>query len=92
VELIPGPIEPEVLERLKQRMTSEPRAAVVVQLPGRNLTPAFQRIAGALGRGAGAATDSADDEPRWSAALGLRIVHRYALPNGRRYALLERGV
>jgi hypothetical protein len=31
-----------------------------------------------------------DDElPAWIAASGLKIAHRYALPNGRRYALLE---
>ena len=31
-----------------------------------------------------------DDElPTWIAASGLKIAHRYALPNGRRYALLE---
>jgi 4-amino-4-deoxy-L-arabinose transferase-like glycosyltransferase len=90
VEFIPGPVEPEVLERLKQRMASEPRAVVVVQLSGRNLTPTFQRVASEIDRTAGRAIDSGEDEPRWSAALGLRIARRYALPNGRRYALLER--
>jgi hypothetical protein len=90
VEFIPGPVEPEALERLKQRMASEPRTVVVVQLSGRNLTPTFQRVASAFDRAAGRAIDSGEDEPRWSAALGLRIVRRYALPNGRRYALLER--
>jgi hypothetical protein len=29
------------------------------------------------------------DLPAWTPALGLRVAHRYALPNGRRYALLE---
>lgn len=89
VELIPGRIEPRALERLKEKMASEPRAAVVVQLSGRSLTPAFQRIADAFGRGTGPTKDSANDEPPWSAALRLRILRRYALPNGRRYALLE---
>jgi hypothetical protein len=28
--------------------------------------------------------------PPWAAAADLKIVHLYALPNGRRYALLQR--
>jgi len=88
VESIPGRIEPKTLGRLQETMASEPRAVVVVQLSGRNLMPALQRVAAAFGR-SGSAKDS-DDEPQWSAALGLRVLRRYALPNGRRYALLER--
>ena len=90
VESIPGRIEPRTLGRLQETMASEPRAVVVVQLSGRNLMPALRRVAEAFGRSSGPAKDSATDEPRWFAALGLRILRRYALPNGRRYALLER--
>jgi len=32
----------------------------------------------------------ADPAPRWAAAAGLRMIKRYALPNGRRYAVFER--
>jgi hypothetical protein len=61
-----------------------------VHLPGRELTGALRRLADALGVAAARAA-SAPDLPAWTPALELRIAHRYALPNGRRYALLEKG-
>jgi hypothetical protein len=59
-----------------------------VQLPGRELTGALRRLADALGLAA-ARAGSSPDLPAWTPALALRVAHRYALPNGRRYALLE---
>jgi hypothetical protein len=62
---------------------------VVVQLPGRTLTPAFRRLAKLLGVEADPAEDSPKLEPGWISASRLRSAQLYALPNGRRYALLE---
>jgi hypothetical protein len=70
---------------LAERLAREPDALVVTLLPGRELTPAFRRAAE---RFHARALDDAP-LPAWIAASGLRIAHRYALPNGRRYALLE---
>jgi 4-amino-4-deoxy-L-arabinose transferase-like glycosyltransferase len=88
VEIVPGPIGPVSIERLRQRMAREPSAFAVVQLPGRSLSPGLQRIADRFGLKIDAARDSAG-APAWISASQLRIAHLYALPNGRRYALLE---
>jgi hypothetical protein len=69
-------------------MAREPRAFAVVQLHGRSLSPALQRIADEFGLTIDAVRDSAG-APAWILAAQLRIAHLYALPNGRRYALLE---
>jgi 4-amino-4-deoxy-L-arabinose transferase-like glycosyltransferase len=87
VGLIPGPLSPQSIERLQEKMASEPRALVVVQLPGRTLTRTFRRVAELFGWKAGQAEDSAP--PPGDFASELRRVRLYALPNGRRYALLE---
>jgi hypothetical protein len=62
---------------------------VVVQLPGRILTRTFRRVAQQFGFKAGQAQDSAELEPPWISASQFRSAQLYALPNGRRYALLE---
>ncbi len=90
VELIAGPINLASLARLQEQVAEEPQAYVLVQLPGRNLTPTFQRIAERLRAGAGHAQDAVENAPPWAAPSQLRTAHLYALPNGRRYALLER--
>jgi 4-amino-4-deoxy-L-arabinose transferase-like glycosyltransferase len=83
-ELVPGPLGAAALGDLRERLSREPDALVVTLLPGRELVGAFRRGAERLNAGA------VDDElPAWIAAAGLKIGHRYALPNGRRYALLE---
>jgi 4-amino-4-deoxy-L-arabinose transferase-like glycosyltransferase len=73
VGLIRGPIDAAATERLEERLAREPRSLVVTQLPGR----------AALG------VSGVEREPQWLSAPWLRIAHRYALPHGRRYALLE---
>ncbi|HLN48229.1 MAG TPA: glycosyltransferase family 39 protein [Steroidobacteraceae bacterium] len=88
VGIVQGPIDPVSIERLQQKLTRETRAYVVVQLAGRSLSPALLRIADELGLKTDAVRDSAG-APAWISASQLRIAHRYALPNGRRYALLE---
>jgi len=75
--------------RLRELMASRPRAFVVAQWPGRDMTPTVRRMAHALGL----KLDTASLEPAappWAVAADLKVVHLYALPNGRRYALLQR--
>jgi len=88
VGLIAGPIDSRSIEVLHQDLAREPRAFVLVQLPGRGITPTFRRIASRLGLDL-ATPGSLETPPAWAAGLPLRMAHAYALPNGRRYALLE---
>jgi 4-amino-4-deoxy-L-arabinose transferase-like glycosyltransferase len=85
-ELVRGPLDTAALVALRERLAREPDARVVTLLPGRELEGAFLRIAERFKPGA-AALD--DELPRWIGASGLEVAQRYALPNGRRYALLE---
>jgi 4-amino-4-deoxy-L-arabinose transferase-like glycosyltransferase len=83
-ELVPGPLGATALAELRERLTREPDARVVTLLPGRELVGTFRASAERF------KPRALDDElPTWIAASGLKIAHRYALPNGRRYALLE---
>jgi 4-amino-4-deoxy-L-arabinose transferase-like glycosyltransferase len=85
-ELVPGPLGAAALADLREHLTREPDALVVTLLPGRQLIGAFRESAARF------KPQALDDElPTWIAASGLKIAHRYALPNGRRYALLEAG-
>jgi 4-amino-4-deoxy-L-arabinose transferase-like glycosyltransferase len=86
VELVPGPIDATAIARLRARLASEPEALIVAQLPGRELVGPLRRLAE---RFAHATALEPEREPGWILAARLRILHRYALPNGRRYALLE---
>jgi 4-amino-4-deoxy-L-arabinose transferase-like glycosyltransferase len=80
VALIPGPIEPAALDSLRAETLAVPQSLVVVQLPHPALT-----MAAAFG-----AARRSDNKPElpWAEAAGLRVAKSYALPNGRRYALL----
>ena len=83
-DLVPGPLGPAALADLRERLAREPGALVLTLLPGRELVGGFRRIAARFD------SRALDDEaPTWIAASGLKVAHRYALPNGRRYALLE---
>jgi 4-amino-4-deoxy-L-arabinose transferase-like glycosyltransferase len=83
-ELVPGPLGATALADLRERLAREPDALVVTLLPGRELMGAFRESAERF------KPQALDDElPAWIAASGLKTAHRYALPNGRRYALLE---
>jgi 4-amino-4-deoxy-L-arabinose transferase-like glycosyltransferase len=83
-ELVPGPLGVTALAELRERLAREPDARVITLLPGRELVGAFRASAERF------RPQALDDEPpTWIAASGLKIAHRYALPNGRRYALLE---
>jgi 4-amino-4-deoxy-L-arabinose transferase-like glycosyltransferase len=85
-ELVPGPLDTASLTALRERLARAPDALVVTLLPGRELVGAFLRNAERFKPGARALDDAL---PPWIAASGLKVAHRYALPNGRRYALLE---
>jgi 4-amino-4-deoxy-L-arabinose transferase-like glycosyltransferase len=83
-ELVPGPLGAAALADLRERLAREPDARVVTLLPGRELTGALRASAERF------KPQALDHElPAWIAASGLKIAYRYALPNGRRYALLE---
>ncbi len=89
VELIRPPMDEQAIARLRELTAGRPHAFVLAQWPGRQTTPALQRLAHALGvRLDSGPAERAD--PAWAAAAGLAVVHLYALPNGRRYALLQR--
>jgi 4-amino-4-deoxy-L-arabinose transferase-like glycosyltransferase len=90
VDLILGPITSASAERLRAHLADAPRSVVLAQLPGRNETRTVRELREILGLNPGTASgaDSAPT-PAWAVEAGLRIAHLYALPNGRRYALLE---
>jgi 4-amino-4-deoxy-L-arabinose transferase-like glycosyltransferase len=97
VDLIKGPVDDAAIARLRELTGARPDAFVIAQWPGRDTTPAVRRIAQVLGltRALGIAPAPAPalpgrEQPAWVAAADLKVVHLYALPNGRRYALLQR--
>lgn len=90
VGLIPPPIDPGAIDRLRAQVQAAPQGFVVAQLPGR-AGGGVQRIARDLGLGPRAAAQpaAAEPQPPWADAAGLRLAKSYSLPNGRRYALFE---
>jgi 4-amino-4-deoxy-L-arabinose transferase-like glycosyltransferase len=87
VNRIPGPIDAGAIARVRDTLIQAPQDLVLVQLPGRALTPEWQGLARRLGK----TPDLADfGEPAWLENSGLVTVKLYAEPNGRRYALLAR--
>lgn len=84
VDLVRAPMDASSVAQLKQALAATPDALVIVQLSGRETTDAYRRIAAMLGIGVA----TLEQAPEWAAAAGLRVAHRYSLPNGRRYALL----
>jgi hypothetical protein len=84
VELVRAPMDTTSVTQLKQKLAGEPRALVVVQLSGREMTDTYRRIAASFG----ITTASLEQAPQWAPEVGLGVAHRYSLPNGRRYALL----
>jgi 4-amino-4-deoxy-L-arabinose transferase-like glycosyltransferase len=93
VGLIPAPATAASIERLRAQLALAPQSVVMTQLPGRS----DSRFVGDLSRRLGlpqlVAVPRADNAqpPLWAAGLKLHVAHRYALPNGRRYELLEAG-
>ena len=88
-ETVNGPLDERSLLRVKELTAADPTALVVAQWPGRELTPTARRIASMLRLRLDPASLEPQDPP-WVTSAGLRVVRLYALPNGRRYALLQR--
>jgi 4-amino-4-deoxy-L-arabinose transferase-like glycosyltransferase len=91
VDLIPGPLTPRSEDLLRTRLAAAPDSVVLTQLPGRDASPTLQAVEEWWGRHRRTPRPGGGTEltPEWALRAGLRIAHRYALPNGRRYALLE---
>jgi 4-amino-4-deoxy-L-arabinose transferase-like glycosyltransferase len=90
VDLIPGPITPLSGGRLRADLAGAPRSVVLTLLPGRNESRTVREIKDRLGLNPRTTTRPGPDPiPDWAFDAKLRIAHLYALPNGRRYALLE---
>jgi 4-amino-4-deoxy-L-arabinose transferase-like glycosyltransferase len=90
VDLIPGPITPMSAGLLRLHLAGDPRSVVLTQLPGRNESRTVREIKDWLGlKPPTTPRLDPDPAPDWASDVRLRIAHRYALPNGRRYALLE---
>jgi 4-amino-4-deoxy-L-arabinose transferase-like glycosyltransferase len=85
---VPGPINAASVDALRTLVETAPRSLVLVQLDGRKINPRVQALATRLGVALGRAAERVD--PAWLDTAQLRISQRYELPNGRRYALLER--
>ena len=91
VDLIPGPITPMSSGRLRAELADAPRSVVLTQLPGRSESRTVRGVKDWLGLTPRTTTPGPDPDPTpgWALDARLRIARLYALPNGRRYALLE---
>jgi 4-amino-4-deoxy-L-arabinose transferase-like glycosyltransferase len=88
VDLIPGPVDAASIEHLRADTVAAPQSLIVVLLPGR-ATAIAQRYGFGSRRGPSAQRSDGQPELPWLQSAGLRLAKSYALPNGRRYALLE---
>lgn len=79
VILAPAPTTPETLGQLRDALRSNGSVALT-QLPGR-MPPRNPQLAVRFRM-------KAPVDPAWLAGSDLTVLHRYQLPNGRRYALL----
>ncbi|HLW25766.1 MAG TPA: hypothetical protein VKT22_15530, partial [Steroidobacteraceae bacterium] len=82
-EVIDPPLDASALRRVDAALAHEPGVRVLVQLAGRALTPKLGALSQRLHR-----RDLDEGVPVWAADPHLEVRARYALPNGRRYALL----
>lgn len=91
VSLVQGPIGDTAIELLNANLSRVPASLVVVQLAGRSASPTLLSIAHRFGprQIPPAQNQAAAAEIPWLAQSRLQVLRRYALPNGRRYALLE---
>ena len=92
VATLAGPVTAESIERLQARFQANPQSLVVTQLPGRNYSRAFREMGARLGfADMTGQLPPVDDAwmPGWASGMPLRMAHRYALANGRSYAVLD---
>lgn len=85
VERAPAPAGDSDAQQLTAWLRSGGERRALLQLEGRALSPLLTRLVVKLGNSNMPAPRAA---PPWIGAAHLRIVRLYALPNGRRYALL----
>jgi 4-amino-4-deoxy-L-arabinose transferase len=78
--VVQGPVDGAAIEMLRTAVNRSPQSLVLTQLLGRNSTSAWLSIA--------QNKKNAVELP-WLGESGLKVLNRYGLPNGRRYALLE---
>jgi hypothetical protein len=78
VTVVQGPVGDTAIDLLNASLRRVPGSLVVTQLPGRDLSPGLP-----IAQRQGAAADLP-----WLQQSQLLVLQRYALPNGRRYALL----
>jgi hypothetical protein len=90
VWLIPAPATPLSTVRLRERLAIAPDSLVVTQMPSHRESPTLLELAGRLGLARFVPPAKADttEAPGWAVGAELRVLRVYALPNGRRYALL----
>ncbi len=81
-----APLGVRRLERLRAAALADPRERFLVQLGGRAWSPRIVALAGALGIHP---RTHADGVPAWIGPADLVVEKVYALPFGRRYALLR---
>jgi 4-amino-4-deoxy-L-arabinose transferase len=80
VVVVQGPVDAAAIETLKTTVNRAPQSLVLTQLLGGNPASAWLSIS---------QNKKNPVELPWLPESGLRILNRYGLPNGRRYALLE---
>jgi 4-amino-4-deoxy-L-arabinose transferase-like glycosyltransferase len=86
---VKAPLDDRAIGRLKELIAAHPDAFVAAQWRGRETTPTLRRVAHALGIRL-EPVEPGGATPKWAEAADLTVTHLYALPNGRRYALLRR--
>ena len=78
VARIEGPIDAAAINRMRTAAAADPDSFFLVQLPTRSALRLPWR-----------ARPPAPQTPEWMKAAGMTVVESYAVPNGRRYALLR---
>jgi 4-amino-4-deoxy-L-arabinose transferase-like glycosyltransferase len=91
VVLIPTPMTQGSVDSLRTQLSLGPTSVIVTQLPGRGDSRSLRELGlrWGLDRFLFGQPPVSDPLPSWAAELRLRVARRYALPNGRRYALME---
>jgi 4-amino-4-deoxy-L-arabinose transferase-like glycosyltransferase len=88
VRFMPGPVTGATEQALAAAVMAAPGSWVVTQLPGRAQSRTFRQVTDRLHATHAGEDSTAERLPDWAAPLQLKLVHAYALPNGRRYGLL----
>ena len=90
VERIPGRIDPNRSSNCKEKWRANRKPSWSCSCPAGTSPRHFTASPTAFGRTAARVEGFGRSSLAWSAACSCESLHLYALPNGRRYALLER--